>query len=120
MRRALALIVAGLLIGSPAAAHNTWRNGEAVSDEIKHRCCGDNDVHHLCPSGTAEGSQGNGCDGPRVWEVEGGYDIEGFPHKDGKPDVEYDKAKPSPDGEWWAFYSFPGGTVYCFFMPYNM
>lgn len=88
---------------APAAAHDAWANGEPVPAWVKAYCCGPQDVHHL--------------DARAVHIMADGYHIDGLDTV-----VPAERALPSPDGTYWAFWSpaaEPSPTIYCFFAPVN-
>ena len=96
------LILAAILAASPALAHDFWSNGEPVPAWVKSYCCGPADVHRLKPSA--------------VHAMVDGYHIDGI-----KNVIPMDKAMPSPDGEYWAFFrDNPGDDepyIFCFYAP---
>ena len=102
MRAALAIIAA--LAATPALAHDFWSNGEPVPPWVKAFCCGPEDVHHLKASA--------------VHIMADGYHIDGI-----KNVIPIDKALPSRDGDFWAFFrERPGDDepfIFCFFAPLN-
>jgi hypothetical protein len=107
----IALIVMLALCARPALAHDTWSNGVAVPEWVRHSCCGPEDVHHLKKE--------------QVHEMADGYHIDGYPYV-----IPYAHTLPSEDGDYWVFYRHNVGhdnhsgqsyesfsPVYCFFVP---
>jgi hypothetical protein len=89
---------------SPAFAHDTWQNGQAVPAWVKSACCGPSDVHHLTST--------------QVHAMPDGWHIDGIGTV-----VPYSKELPSQDGDYWGFWP-PWATnvtdkppVFCFFAP---
>ncbi len=103
-RAALAsLMMISGVIGSPAAAHDVWANGEIVPSWIKAACCGPDDAHHLRPDQVHRVSDDD-------------YMVDGYRYRIAARD-----ALPSQDGDYWIFYRDDGAgrqsQVYCFFVP---
>ena len=100
------LILTTLLIATPAAAHNSWTNGEEVPAWVKADCCGKADAHHLETSA--------------VHVMADGYHIDGLTTV-----VPFVRALPSQDGSYWAFFNpeyvknHDDPLIYCFFAPVN-
>lgn len=98
--RAIVLLFMLYAFEHPAHAHDAWESGAPVPAWVKASCCGPEDVHHLQPE--------------QVHAKADGYHIDGI-----STVVPYDKALPSQDGDYWAFYR-PGVKdpwVFCFFAP---
>ena len=99
-----ALIIAVALSTTPALPHDFWSNGESVPSWVKSFCCGPEDVHHLKASAVHIRSDG--------------YHIDGI-----KNVIPIDKAMPSPDGTYWAFFRERADDdepyIFCFFAPLN-
>src|SRR4051812_32380301 len=97
--RALLWIAALFMIGvaciTAARAHDAWWNGKEIDPATKRYCCGQNDVKHL--------------DRSEVRVTREGYRI------DTGEVIPFDRAQPSPDGEYWRFTW--GGQTQCFFAP---
>jgi len=98
-RGAIGLAASVLFVGA-ACAHDVWNNGSPVPDWVKKMCCGPYEAHSLR--------------GDQVKQTARGYQIDGWPEV-----IPYNKALPSPDGAYWAFYDNPddGNTMNCFFAP---
>ena len=79
------VILALALTASPAFAHDYWPNGEPVPPWVKKWCCNENDIHRLNPNA--------------VHVRPDGYHIDGL-----KNVIPAEKAIPSPDGQYWAFF----------------
>jgi len=95
------LLLAALVLASPAAAHDQWSNDMPIPAWIKASCCGKADVHHLRPD--------------QVHQTENYYEVDGYRGR-----IERKVALPSEDGDYWIFYSENGGvqsSVWCFFVP---
>ena len=91
------------IAATKAHAHSFWSNGEEVPAWTKSYCCGPSDVHRLEPSA--------------VHIMPDGYHIDGI-----KTIVPMDKAMPSPDGQYWAFFNTKYGDnpiIFCFYAPLN-
>lgn len=91
------------LCASPALAHDFWSDGEPVPEYVKADCCGKADAHHLQASAVHIKSDG--------------YHIDGLPSV-----IPMSKALPSPDGQYWIFFSnagLPDPMIFCFFVPLN-
>jgi hypothetical protein len=98
-----AVVISAMLAVSPAKAHDFWSNGDPVPPWVKSVCCGPQDVHHLRAGA--------------VHVMADGYHIDGLDIV-----ISTDRALPSPDGTYWAFWNpvlEPSPTVYCFFAPLN-
>jgi hypothetical protein len=93
-------IAPALLFESAAEAHDIWNNGAAVPEWVKRLCCGEIEAHNLRNS--------------EVKMTPNGYVINGWPEI-----IPYEKALPSPDGSYWAFYENvdDGDAMHCFFAP---
>ena len=97
------LIIAGMVFATPASAHDFWSNGDPVPGWVKAECCGPRDVHHLRPAA--------------VHIMQDGYHIDGL-----KTVIPIERALPSPDGSYWAFWNpvgEPEPVIFCFFAPLN-
>jgi hypothetical protein len=104
---ASAILTLALLYGASSQAHERWRDGSAVSEEVKRLCCGEADAHFLPPGSVHADRNG--------WRIDGFQKV-----------VPYGKELPSSDGEDWGFwpdhpYSSPelaGGQteIYCLFL----
>jgi hypothetical protein len=97
------LIIAGIFFATPAMGHDFWSNGDPVPGWVKAECCGPRDVHHL-RSGA-------------VHILQDGYHIDGL-----KTVIPIERALPSPDGSYWAFWNpvgEPEPVIFCFFAPLN-
>jgi hypothetical protein len=98
-----ALTIAGVLLVSPASAHDFWSNGDPVPPWVKAQCCGPRDVHHIRPGS--------------VHIEQDGYHIDGI-----KTVIPIGRALPSMDGDYWAFWNpvgEPEPVIFCFFAPLN-
>ncbi len=82
--------------------HDQWSNGSPVPAWIKQYCCGPDDIHHYR--------------GDQVRVTPEGFILPDYPDA-----VPFEKALPSMDGDYWAFFKvYPGGgmtSVICFFAP---
>lgn len=96
------ILAAALIAASPAIAHDFWSNGEPVPSWIKRYCCAPNEVHHIRSDA--------------VHIMRDGYHVDGL-----KTVIPIDKALPSPDGTYWAFFNdaVDEPNVWCFFAPLN-
>lgn len=98
------LTVAALcLLTTPAAAHQSWSNGEEVPEWVKAQCCGKSDAHHLNPSAVHITPEGVRIDGLNVL-------------------IPISRVLPSMDGQPWAFWNpnaEPSPLIYCIFLPLN-
>lgn len=92
-----------LVAASSAEAHDFWSNGDPVPEWVKAECCGPRDVHHLRAGA--------------VHIAQDGYHIDGL-----KTVIPIERALPSPDGTYWAFWNptaEPEPVIFCFFAPLN-
>ncbi len=95
--------VIGLLISTPALAHDFWSNGEEVPAWVKAECCGKGDAHHIRAGA--------------VHIRPDGYHVDGI-----QTVIAIDKTLPSLDGSYWAFWNprnEPAPPIICFFAPLN-
>ena len=95
MKWILALLICST---TPAFAHDLWADGSVVPPWVKSSCCGPLDVHHL--------------DKGQVRALADGWHIEGL-----NKVLAYGTEMPSQDGDYWIFYRYADGPVYCFFAP---
>lgn len=97
------MVLAAVLLTTPAGAHDYWSNGDRVPPWVKAQCCGPQDVHHIRPGA--------------VHIMADGYHIDGITTV-----IPVARALPSPDGQYWAFWNpvnEPEPFIFCFFAPLN-
>lgn len=109
LRIASALTGLSMLLPTTCLSHDYWSNGKKVPDWVKASCCGEADAHLLRPDQVGQSE----VNGKLVWRIH---------MDDGRViDVEYNKALPSQDGNYWIFCTdAKDPPVYCFFAPLDL
>ena len=109
------LIAIGLLIASPASAHDSWISAHQWRSPAGEYCCGTGDCGQVVDPERAVTTSADG------YHINGKVLIDGWSPEGNQvvgvdATIPYSQKLPSPDGKYW-FCKRADGTPRCFFAP---